>query len=125
MTSAASPSGRIVRTRAPRALSASDSASAAAFETELIGRSAAVGLRHRTWVPRRAGVASRLVGLQTPPSTYSRPSISTGANTHGIAHEASTAAATVARGEPGAPNTTRLPLRRGPAAGRPPPPNTP
>ncbi len=105
-----------MRTRAPRARSASDSASAAALETELSGRDAAVGLRHRTSIPRRAGVASRLVGLHTPPSTYSRPSIVTGSNTHGIEHEASTACATLASGEPGAPNTTRLPLRRSTAA---------
>src|SRR3954469_17151531 len=118
IASAAPWSGRSVRTRAPRARSASDSASAAAFETELSGRDAAVGLRHRTSIPRRAGVASRFVGLHTPPSTYSRPSIVTGLNTHGIEHDASTACATLAPGEPGAPNTTRLPLRRSTAAMR-------
>ena len=31
----------------------------------------------------RPGAASRFVGLQTPPSTYSRPAISTGAKIHG------------------------------------------
>ena len=86
------------------------------WSTELSGRDAAVGLRHRTSIPRRAGVASRFVGLHTPPSTYSRPSIVTGLNTHGIEHDASTACATLASGEPGAPNTTRLPLRRSTAA---------
>ena len=45
----------------------------------------AVGFRHRTWVSRPAGAASRLLPLQTPPSTYSRPAISTGANSHGDA----------------------------------------
>ncbi len=61
---------------------------------------------------RPAGAASRLVGLQTPPSTYSRSPIATGANSHGTVHEASTASATVARGAPGC----RTP-RAGPAAG--------
>ena len=41
-----------------------------------------------------AGATSRLVGLQTPPSTYSRPPIATGANSHGTVHDASTASAT-------------------------------
>ena len=54
-------------------------------------------------MPRPAGAASRLVALQTPPSTYSRPPISTGANSHGTLHEAATASATVARRRPGAP----------------------
>ena len=36
----------------------------------------AVGIRQSTREPRPAGTASRLVGLQTPPSTYSRPPIS-------------------------------------------------
>ena len=59
-----------------------------------------------------AGAASRFVGLQTPPSTYSRPPISTGAKSHGIAHDAATASATVGRAaRPGAPNTTRRPRR--------------
>ena len=43
----------------------------------------AVGFRHSTCVSRPAGAASRLVGLHTPPSTYSRPPIVTGANSHG------------------------------------------
>ena len=72
----------------------------------------AVGFRHSTCVSRPAGAASRLVGLQTPPSTYSRPPIVTGANSHGTAQDASTASATVACGAPGQPNTTRRPLRR-------------
>ena len=58
----------------------------------------AVGFRHRTCVSRPAGAASRLVALQTPPSTYSRPAIATGANSHGTLHEAATASAAVARG---------------------------
>jgi len=40
-------------------------------------------------VSRPAGAASRLVGLHTPPSTYSRPPIVTGANSHGTVHDAS------------------------------------
>src|SRR2546423_15692514 len=60
----------------------------------------AVGFKHNTCVSRPAGAASRLVGLQTPPSTYSRPPIRTGANSPGPVHEASTASATVARGPP-------------------------
>ena len=36
----------------------------------------------------------------------------TGAKTHGIAHDAVTASATLARGAPGAPKTTRRPERR-------------
>ena len=70
-----------------------------------------MGLRQSTWVSRPAGAASRLVGLHTPPSTYSRPPMRTGANSHGTVHEASTASPTVARGAPGLPNTTRRPLR--------------
>ncbi len=78
----------------------------------------AVGFRHSTWVSRPAGAASRLVGLHTPPSTYSRPSIVTGANSHGTVQDAATASATVAFGAPGLPNTTRRPLRRSTAATR-------
>ena len=81
----------------------------------------------RAWRPRsgsgtgsasrgRPGTASRFVGLQTPPSTYSRSPISTGANSHGTAQEASTAWATVARGASGAPKITRRPLARSTAA---------
>ena len=58
-------------------------------------RSDAVGSRHSTWVSRRAGAASRLVALHTPPSTYSRSPIRTRAKTQGIAHEAVTASATL------------------------------
>src|SRR5881227_1200453 len=67
----------------------------------------AVGFRHNTCVSRPAGAASMFVGLHTPPSTYSRPPIWTGAKIHGTVHDASTASATVAFGEPGAPNTVR------------------
>ena len=77
-----------------------------------------MGTRQSTRAPRPAGAASRFVGLQTPPSTYSRPPISTGANIHGTAHEASTASATCARGAPGAPKITRRPLPRSTAATR-------
>ena len=78
----------------------------------------AVGARHSTRAPRPPGAASRFVGLQTPPSTYSRPPISTGANSHGTAQEASTASATLAVGAPGAPSSTRRPLRRSTTAMR-------
>ena len=67
---------------------------------------------------RPAGAASRLVGLQTPPSTYSRPWISTGANSHGTVHDACTASATETSGARGLPNTTRRPLRRSTAVTR-------
>ena len=85
-------------TSAPRARSASASvAAAAALALRAAAIAApAVGIRHSTRAPRPAGAASRFVGLHTPPSTYSRPSISTGANTHGTAHEASTACGTAA-----------------------------
>src|SRR5205823_5190781 len=69
----------------------------------------AVGFRHSTSAPRPAGATSMLVPLHTPPSTYSRPSISTGANSHGTVHDAATASATVAAGARGLPNTTRRP----------------
>ena len=76
-------------------------------------RSDAVGiqaqhLRSRGAPARRRGSST----LQTPPSTYSRSPIRTGAKTHGIAHDAVTASATLARGAPGAPKTTRRPVRR-------------
>src|SRR4051812_6751207 len=96
-------SGVTVLTAAPRART--DSASAEA--SVMLARRApghdepAVGTRQSTRAPRPAGAASRFVGLHTPPSTYSRPAISTGANTHGMAHEASTACATWACGASG------------------------
>src|SRR4051812_41363184 len=112
MTSDARASGAIVRTSAPRARRESVSARAADCENARSAPNAvreaardAVGLRQRTWVPRPTGVASRLVGLQTPPSTYSRPPIRMGANTPGIEQEARTAWPTLARGAPGAPKT--------------------
>ena len=61
----------------------------------------AVGFRQSTSAPRPTGATSRFVGLQTPPSTYSRPSISTGANSHGTVHDAVTASATLAARRPG------------------------
>ena len=67
---------------------------------------------------RPAGAASRLVGLQTPPSTYSRPWISTGANNQGTVHDACTASATETLGARGLPKTTRRPLRRSTAVTR-------
>ena len=70
-----------------------------------------VGSSASTSPARPTGAASRLDMLQTPPSTYSRPPISTGGNSHGTEQDASTASATVASGAPGAPNTTRLPVR--------------
>src|SRR5436305_3720784 len=78
----------------------------------------AVGLRHSTCVSRPAGAASRLVGLQTPPSTYSRDPMRTGAYSQGTLQDAATAAATPDRGAPGLPKITRRPLRRSTAATR-------
>src|SRR6202000_2400120 len=95
--------GAIVRTSAPRRRRAGDSIETAGRATlrmrvSIVWRVArlAVGLRHSTCVSRPAGAASRLVGLQTPPSTYSRPPIVTGANSHGTVQDAWTASATVA-----------------------------
>src|SRR4051794_24242936 len=123
MTSAARASGAMVRTSAPRARRESVSASAADWEKARSAPNAprdpaseAVGLRQSTCVPRATGVASRFVGLHTPPSTYSRSAIRTGANTPGIEHDASTAWLTRVRGAPGAPKMTRRPLRRSTAA---------
>jgi hypothetical protein len=78
----------------------------------------AIGLRQSTWVARPAGAMSRFVLLQTPPSTYSRPPICTGAKIHGTEQDACTASATLAAGDPGAPNTTRRPLARSTATTR-------
>src|SRR3954454_11660529 len=123
MTSAARASGAMARTSAPRARRESVSASAADWEKARSAPNAprdpaseAVGLRQSTCVPRATGVASRFVGLHTPPSTYSRSAIRTGANTPGIEHDASTAWLTRVRGAPGAPKMTRRPLRRSTAA---------
>src|SRR6201995_1452529 len=117
--------GAIVRTLAPRRRRARDSIETAERATlritvSMVWRVArlAVGLRHSTWVSRPAGAASRLVGLQTPPSTYSRSPMRTGATSHGTVHEASTASATDAAGAPGLPNTTRRPLARATAGNR-------
>src|ERR1700735_2833799 len=120
--------GAIVLTAAPRRRRARLSIDTAERETlritassALRGAMLAVGFRHSTWVSRPAGAASRLVGLQTPPSTYSRPPIWTGANSHGTVHDASTASATVAAGAPGLPNTTLRPERRATGGARRPP----
>ena len=78
----------------------------------------AIGLRQSTWVARPAGAMSRFVLLQTPPSTYSRPAICTGAKIQGTEQDACTASATLVAGEPGAPNTTRRPLARSTATTR-------
>ena len=45
-----------------------------------------------------------------PPSTYVRPSISTGGIQAGIAHDARSASPAVAFGAPGAPKATRSPV---------------
>src|ERR1700744_5209378 len=86
--------GAIVRTRAPRRRRARDPSEPAERATlrmtgSMVGRVArlAVGLRHSRWVSRPAGAASRLVGLHTPPSTYSRPAMRTGANSQGTVHD--------------------------------------
>src|SRR4051812_49843160 len=98
-------SGWTMSTSAPRARTASASVAAAAALAVRAAAQAepAVGTRQSTRAPRPAGAASRFVGLHTPPSTYSRPAISTRANTHGMAHEARTAWATVADGASRAP----------------------
>jgi len=125
MTSAQSRLGASIWTAAPRRRRTSASTETAVRETPRITVSRlfdpwmlAVGFRHSTCVSRPAGAASRLVGLHTPPSTYSRPPIVTGANSQGTVHEAATASGTLARGDPGLPNTTRRPLRRSTAATR-------
>src|ERR1700744_3705925 len=125
MAAAHSALGAIVRTWAPRRRRASDSTETAEGATlrmtvSMVWRVArlAVGFRHRTWVSRPAGAASRLVGLHTPPSTYSPPPMLTGANSHGTGHEASTASATVAAGAPGLPKTPRRPFARSTAVTR-------
>src|SRR5690348_10616192 len=117
--------GATTWTSAPRRRRTIASTDTADRETVRISASAlwvparlAVGLRHSTWVSRPAGAASRLVGLHTPPSTYSRPPILTGANSHGTVQDASTASPTVATGAPGLPNTTRRPLARSTAVTR-------
>src|SRR5580693_6940106 len=108
ITSAHSALGASVCTAAPRRRSARASTETAVRDTPRTTASTppelgrlAVGFRHSTWVSRPAGAASRLVGLQTPPSTYSWPPIVTGANSHGTVHDAATASATVASGAPG------------------------
>src|SRR5580700_2273766 len=55
---------------------------------------------------------SAFVGEWTPPSKYSTPPIATGAKYAGIAHEASTAEARVAFGDPSRPRTTLAPSSR-------------
>src|SRR3954454_4878667 len=108
-----SSSGTVTSTSQPRARSASASVAALARDAArraASGRvepaSVAVGFRQTTRAPRRTGAASRFVALQTPPSTYSRPSIPTGANSQGTEQDASTASTTLAGGAPGSPNMT-------------------
>jgi hypothetical protein len=60
----------------------------------------------------RARSTSALVTECTPPSTYSLPSMVMGVKYPGMAHEASTAPASRARGEPSRPKTTRAPSAR-------------
>src|SRR4051812_50049138 len=69
----------------------------------------AVTERQRMCVSRPAGAASRLVRLHAPPSTYTRPPMVTGRNTHGTAHDASTASPTDAGGAARAPQNTPRP----------------
>ena len=49
------------------------------------------------------------MGDSVPPSTYGRPSITTGTYHPGIAQDAVTASASVAGGAPSRPNTVRVP----------------
>ena len=96
MTRRVSCAGPIIRTFAPRPRRASVSS---ARVLPAIARSMpngeaiamsrlAIGFRHRTCVSRAAGAMSRFVLLQTPPSTYSRPLMRTGAKIHGTEHDA-------------------------------------
>ena len=85
-------SGTIVRTvGAARPRTPSVSAATAIGERAQRGEppSTTVGTRLAREEPRPAGAASRFVGLQTPPSTYSRPPIRTGAKIPGTAQDAS------------------------------------
>src|SRR2546423_13918350 len=108
MVAADSRFGATVWTAAPRRRRAIASSETAVRATLRITASRlcdpvrlAVGLRHSTWVSRPAGAASRLVALQTPPSTYSRPAIVTGAESQGTLHDAATASPAPARGARG------------------------
>ena len=125
MTRAMSCAGPIIRTFAPRLRSASVSSAAvlpaiarSIPNGEAIAMSRlAIGFRHSTCVARPAGAMSRFVLLQTPPSTYSRPPICTGAKIHGTEQDACTASATrrvgrAGRAEDDAPAVARGRRRR-------------
>jgi hypothetical protein len=126
MALAAPVSGATISTLAPRRRAAAASTDVASLQPVASPRIAsdgpvpiaAVGSRHSTRSPRPARARSRFVGLQTPPSTYSRSPIATGANRPGTAHEAATASATLASGAPSSPNTTRRPEPRSTATRR-------
>ena len=124
IVAAASPSGSTIVTCAPAPRAAAASIAVAARHQRASPRkrsagaasSAAVGTKQSTRLPALTGAMSRLVGLHTPPSTYSRSPIRTGRKTPGTAHEAATASATPAAGAPGLPKTTRRPSCRSTAA---------
>src|SRR3954467_2886237 len=96
---AASASGPIVRTLAPRRRRTSDSTASApvtAARTKPVGEvsakaALAATLRHSTSVSRPAGARGGVGGTPPPPATYSRPPMVTGAKIHGTAHDAATA----------------------------------
>ena len=81
------PPGPTISTAAPRLRAAAASTEVERRQPAASPRSAmpgevpiaAVGTRQSTRSPRPARARSRFVGLQTPPSTYSRPPISIGA----------------------------------------------
>ena len=126
MAEAEPPSGATISTFAPRRRAAAASTEVASRQPAASPRNAsagllpmaAVGTRQSTRSPFPARARSRFVGLHTPPSTYSRSPITTGANSPGTAHEAATASATLASGAPSSPNTTRLPEPRSTATSR-------
>src|SRR5579875_4113206 len=116
-------SGEMMLTLAPRARRAEASSSIVARQAARRGAfqgpwRLVIVATIRTRTSRLAGAMSALVGLQTAPSTYSRPAMVAGANTSGSAQDALSACATVASGPPGAPKTTRLPERRSTATTR-------
>ena len=106
--------GAIVRTRAPRARSASDSASAGGVARPQLSAAAtrAVGLRHRTSMPRRAG---RGVEVRRAPhaavDVLAPADLAPARRPTAPRTTRAPPARRSPRGAPGAPNTTRLPLR--------------
>ena len=116
-------SGVMMRTLAPRAVSAAASRASAAREALALPRStdrggspsgsgSAPGRRGST------GATSALVGLQIAPSTYSRPPITAGANTSGTRRKPSVAWPPLPSGAPGHRRRPACPERRSTATTR-------